>query len=235
MAPIDSRFANVMHARRQQVEVERDLAPRIGGRGLLLLDEFADTWGAHNEIAGSAPDRGKVVWFTIHVPTTDQSTSVYSTSNAGHSTRTLVGVPLRLMIAQQRRVDSVVESLRHLSAQHQLQRGARLVEIIEEARLRHQGLRNLTRIDLTKVKPHDRVDLEFHAEDLPEASAARLWEVVEAGEGLLETQGAPLKHSDELIAFRRWYLDELHRQRAGEAPTPCPFPARVRPNGASQR
>lgn len=41
-----------------------DLMPadpsRIGGNGLRIVDDFADTWGAT-----STPDHGKIVWFTV--------------------------------------------------------------------------------------------------------------------------------------------------------------------------
>lgn len=142
----------------------------------------------------------------------------------------LVGVPVRLALASDDNLDDLVREFQVVTMGEgaaQPPVPARLVELVEEVLERYApqrgGLREATRQAVARGQRLLDVDVA-----VPPDAVADLWHLT----GVLDEvahycrEGAllSLAPSEELTAFRRWFVSELERQTGGSPPRPCPFP-----------
>ncbi len=193
------------------------------GRGLLLVQAFADAWGID---VGAT---GKRVWAELgtgcppHRPAVGQASSL--AAKAGPAVL-LRGVPVRLVLLSAANMDDLVRELQTTDfATAAAADLAVLAEQLARATSAHrEPLRAAARAALQRREPMIGLDLV-----VPRAEVTDLQSFLELTgqvDGLCRAgvliSGAP---AAEVTAFRHWYVDELERQLSGLAPSACPFAA----------
>ena len=220
--PLDERFANIVRARQEDKAHHPMLLPIEGGRGLLLVDELAQEWGVV-----PLADQGKQVWCVLSADRPHLETqSPVDVTDSESADALLLGIPTRFLMAQERRVHSVLQAL--ASSDRDSSQRRPLIEQISRTHRRHLEARLQPSIDVDSVAQHDRLDLAFDGSEDPYQSARDLAEALVAAEtlvGIVAPTAGPSR--EDLSAFDQWYVDELGRQAAGQTPSPCPFPARA--------
>lgn len=201
------------------------------GRGLMVVASVADAWGVEVD------DHGKTVWMEVGTgaaPTDEPARANGSRASAepgvdGVPVR-LVGVPVRLALASDANLDDLVREFQVLTlsdrqTNHPVPRP--LIGLAEEILDRVGETRLAAREAAREAAAHGRrlFDLDF---GVPAEVVPDLWHltlVLEQVAGFCR-QGAllSLAPSEELGAFRRWYVSEVERQVHGSPPRPCPFP-----------
>jgi anti-sigma regulatory factor (Ser/Thr protein kinase) len=216
------------------------------GRGLAMVAATADRWGAD-----PLPEGGKVTWAELATgrrlvasapppvfPSVPKPlklsnsaraagvTSTVAVTGSGHKIQ-LIGVPARL----------VVESARHFA---DLEREVRVMAMDRNGPAELKGVFADGRRISARVDPWRRVDrdvvaaaaargedrLDYEIEVPPDAA-----DLVERVTGLVQRLRSSLfrRHfltglpSAEVLAYQRWYRDEILAQLAGRAPEPCPL------------
>jgi hypothetical protein len=98
---------------------------------------------------------------------------------------------------------------------------ARLLRVVAELRARFAAFttRTTEQLHAAAQRGEDRIDISF---DVPEAAADATHELEalldEADDYCRQGDLLTLATPDELVAFRRWYLEEFRRQIGGEEP-----------------
>ncbi len=223
--PLDERFTSIVRARQDDHGHPPTAEPSVGGRGLLLVDELSREWGV-SELPG---ETGKVVWCVMAAETVARAPAelVDLTASSGAGA-VLLEVPRRYLIAHELRIEAVVLALNDESAHG---RYAPLAEQIDQAYRTHLDAW-IRPPDARGSSMSDRVDVAFDVPENPYRSAVELSQAVAHAESLVgPPQPAAGVSAEDLGAFEQWYLEELRRQSRGEAPVPCPFPARPTTNG----
>ena len=201
------------------------------GRGLMLVASIADAWGVEVD------DGGKTVWMEFGTGASPEAPVGPDEAGPGPAPDAtdalpvrLVGVPVRLALANDANLDDVIREFQVLTMSdketaHPVPRPLiRLAEeILERAFEPRLEAREAARaaaaagqrlFDLTMVVPAELVPDLWH-----------LTLVLEQVTGYCR-QGAllSLAPSEELAAYRRWWVSEVERQVHGARPRPCPFP-----------
>jgi hypothetical protein len=190
---------------------------------LLLVDELSVSWGVETTPDGA----GKVVWCVMAPEPGPPSPDRSSLAAEAEATALLLGVPVRYLVAHERRVDAVVRALQAGDAAVQHGYGS-LVEEIHQAQSRHAHARVHRPVDVEQSSLTDRIDVAFDSAVNPYRSAVELAESLDLAESLIGRMAPAAGLSiEDMAAFDQWYVDELGRQVTGEAPLPCPFPARI--------
>ncbi|HVM01878.1 MAG TPA: GAF domain-containing protein, partial [Acidimicrobiales bacterium] len=208
-------------------------AEAMTGRGLTVVASVADAWGV--EVDGG----GKTVWMEAGTgagpapaPAGGDDARAPAPPAAGLDARPvrLLGVPVRLALAGDANLDDLVREFQVLTmadreAPHPVP-GA-LIRLFEEVLHRTEQPRLSARqaaraaagaghrlVDVTLAVPVEVVPDLWHLALVLEQVAAYC------------RQGAMLSlaPSEELAAFRRWWVSEVERQVHGSPPRPCPFP-----------
>ena len=191
------------------------------GRGLLLVDAFADAWGV--EIAAGS----KKVWAEVgtgrHLPRPPAPEPVVPAVPCAHVS--LEGVPVRLVLLSAANMDDLVRELQttDFASEVASELAALGEQLVQDTVAQREPLRIAAREALRKRAQRMDVELEVppgQVEVLRRFVGLTGQVEVLCRDGVLLSE-AP---SDELTAFRRWYVDELDRQVSGHAPIPCPFP-----------
>ena len=140
--------------------------------------------------------------------------------------------PVAVWVATQEHTDELLREFQLIAAAQQAPRARRhdvpqrLVALIEEMTAQYGGFgeANEQRLVDAAAAGEDSVDLVYELPAAASDGALRLGELLDeaddycrSGEHLL-TLATPV----ELVAFRRWFLDEFVRQAAGEPPMPWP-------------
>jgi anti-sigma regulatory factor (Ser/Thr protein kinase) len=191
------------------------------GRGLLLVDAFADAWGV--TVSGAS----KEVWAEIGTgrrmdapkPPEPPPPAVPGVAVS------LRDVPVRLVLLSAANMDDLVRELQTTSfaVEGATELAALGEQLVHDTVAQREPLRVAARSALRKRVR--RLDVEL---EVPPAQVDVLRRFVDLT-GQVEVlchDGVLLSEppSPELTAFRRWYVDELDRQVGGQAPGPCPFP-----------
>lgn len=208
-------------------------AEAMTGRGLMVVASVADSWGV--EVDGG----GKTVWLEAGAgagpappPVSGDDARAPAPPGAGLDARPvrLLGVPVRLALAGDANLDDLVREFQVLTladreAPHPVPRA--LIRLFEEVLHRTEEPRLSARQAARAAAGAGRrlvdVTLAVPVEVVPD-----LWHlalVLEQVAGYCR-QGAllSLAPSEELAAFRRWWVSEVERQVHGSPPRPCPFP-----------
>jgi anti-sigma regulatory factor (Ser/Thr protein kinase) len=191
------------------------------GRGLLLVDAFADAWGVQ-----TGPT-SKEVWAELGTgrPRQEHDPAQEMPTPPDAIPVRVVGVPVRLVLLSAVNMDDLIREMQttafDAAAPSDLASlGERLVH---ETLAQREPLRVAARSALSERRRRIDVDLE-----VPPSQVAVLRHFVSLTDQVEQycRQGVLLSQapSHEVTAFRRWYVDELDRQVHGGAPTPCPFP-----------
>ncbi|HSL56213.1 MAG TPA: ATP-binding protein [Acidimicrobiales bacterium] len=192
-----------------------------GGRGLLIVDHLADTWGLAQRPVG------KTVWCAIATGRATTETAPVALRTLDVHTIVLREVPVRLMLDSERHLDALVGALRLAALKGDPGSGA-LADELDGHRSRHVAERN-TALGEALRRVHeggDRLDVTLRFVDDPGRAAPEFAAAVDAAEAWCEATGAPeLVADEELARYRRWYLTEIVSQTDGRDPRPCPFPA----------
>ncbi len=216
------------------------------GRGLAMVAATADRWGAD-----PLPGGGKVTWAELGTgrrlvssapppvfPPDPKPLKLSNTARAAGVTSTvavtgggskiqLIGVPVQL----------VVDSARHFA---DLEREIRVMAMDRNGPEELKGVFAAGRQISARVDPWRRVDrdlvtaaaargderLDYEIEVPPDAA-----DLVERVTGLVQRLRSSLfrRHfltglpSAEVLAYQRWYREEVLAQLAGRAPEPCPL------------
>lgn len=234
------------------VEAERPeelLATRsMTGRGLMVVAATADRWGAD-----PVADGGKSIWVEIgtgrrHVAASPAPafaagitpaplsaaaaakgvTSLMTVAAEGHRVH-LVGVPVDLMVESIRQLVDFQRELQviGLDSQH----SPELAELADSGReLAEQMIRlreatsGLEDIELAMARGDAVIDVDMVLPDGVEALFDRLAAVMgQAWGSRPDLQLLTPPPSDEVVAYGRWYREEVMAQLAGAPPRPCPF------------
>jgi anti-sigma regulatory factor (Ser/Thr protein kinase)/uncharacterized protein YigA (DUF484 family) len=193
------------------------------GRGMTLVEAVCDRWGVE------ALAEAKVVWAEIATGRTEVAPQVAPAAppspEPGGVGLTVTGVPVRLVLAGAAQLDDLVRELQVTSLPSSLPAdvvdiAARFVAITAQIRdpfrqaAREAVERRERLLDVTFVTPPQGGEaLEGFLDVLEQITALSL-------RGELLSMAPP----DEVMEFRRWAVDEIVRQLAGERPRPCPFP-----------
>ena len=215
------------------------------GRGLALVAATCDRWGC-DAVAG-----GKVVWAEVGtgrrrveaspppafppspVPPRLNAAAVAAglkevTVAAGSGRHVhLVGVPVSLLIESTRHLTDLQREMQVIGLDHSGPR--ELIELASTTRdieahighLREAGLADAKR---AMARGESVVDFEFDVpEDAPQQLdlLGRLLAV--ARTRLASRHLLTLPASEDIVAFRLWWRDEVLAQLAGRAPEPCPI------------
>lgn len=203
------------------------------GRGLRLVERCAARWGVRHEGAG------KAVWALLgdgespSDPAPDGPTRDAATDAASLCRVRLAAVPLRLALASDLNLDTVVRELRLVELSQAPGRpvapppglGEALGALL--ARLAAERRANALAIEEALVHGHRLLDADLFVPAQAADDLHRLHDLLEEVAQLSRT-GALLSMapSDEVVAFRRWYAEEVERQLAGAPARPCPFTLR---------
>lgn len=223
------------------------------GRGLPLVAAISDRWGC--DLRG----KGKVVWAEIgtgrlRVDASPSPTfppeparrklgdkavaagvkAVTAATGAGRKVH-LVGVPVSLLIESTRQLTDLQREMQVIGLD---QTGPReLVTMAGSTRevdacighLREAGLADAKR---AMARGEDLVDYDFIVPDDAAAHFERLGQLLaRARSKLARRHLLTLPASDDVVAFRLWWKEEVLSQLAGRAPAPCPIrpePGRAR-------
>lgn len=195
-------------------------AETMTGRGLVLVAALTDAWGVETS------EQDKTVWAELG---TGRAPSIPLPPPApgaeGGVPVRLAGVPARLVLMSAASVDDVVRELTVAQVaglpHHDL--GGLASRLLAATSLVRDPVRVAAR---RAVERHERLlDVMIEVPAQAVSSLHRflilLEEVAEACE---EGRLLSMAPRPEVRAYRHWFLAEIARQVAGEAPTPCPFP-----------
>jgi hypothetical protein len=135
----------------------------------------------------------------------------------------LVGLPVELWLRAREHAEELQREFALIAHGESDNLPARLVTVISELRTRFQAFTATidSAIEEAAARGETRIDVAF---DVPEAArdAADEAETLldEADEYCRRGNLLTLATPDDLLAFRRWYLDEFRAQIAGADPTP---------------
>jgi len=201
------------------------------GRGLLLVQAFAETWGVE------VGDLTKGVWADLgtgrppevageaSAPTRSGERQAEAPEAGGRPVQ-LLDVPVRLILLSAANMDELVRELQTtdfedaapielaLLGEHLARATAAHREPLRAAARAAMERRQET-VDLALVVAPPQVEVLRRFLDLT-GQVERY-----CREGTL-ISGAP---TSEVTAFRGWYIDEIAGQLAGRPASPCPFPA----------
>lgn len=193
------------------------------GRGLVLVSALADDWGVE------VHDAGKVVWADVgtgHGSTADEAPPAPERRSAADESAAgvrLVGVPVRLVLTSAANLDDLVREVRLVDPAPESAELA--MQVVGEP------LRTAAR---DAVERRERL-LDMTV-DVPRSAGSALREFLDVVGRIVELCRTgvllSLEPSEEIAAFRRWYVDEVVSQLAGNGPVPCPFPV-VPPDDAA--
>jgi anti-sigma regulatory factor (Ser/Thr protein kinase) len=213
------------------------------GRGLKMVQALTVGWG--NE---PTPE-GKRVWAEIGLDTTSREPPEEPPAGVASGPRgvqranaglrslplCLVAVPLRLLLEAHQEFDAVARELRVIELSDSADTEAR--QVAAELSSSLQDMTDLRTWAAATIRDARRrgdqvIDLIF---DQGEGLLAIAREIADLGGRIAEARQRQVlltpAPSDEVAAFRRWFLEEVERQVDGAAPAPCPFP--VIPPGAT--
>ncbi|HUF31667.1 MAG TPA: GAF domain-containing protein [Acidimicrobiales bacterium] len=195
------------------------------GRGMTVVEAVSDRWGA--EVSGD----GKVVWAELATGGEGQ-TEAAEAPTAGAPTGTpsgtvvrVPGVPVRLVLTAAAQLDDLVRELAVTSLPSSLPPdivdvASRFVTLTAEVR---DPFRVAAR---AAVERHERLlDVSFPVSPVGVEVLRGFLDVLERITELsVRGELLCLAPPSEIMAFRRWAVDEIGRQVGGAPPTPCPFP-----------
>ena len=191
------------------------------GRGLLLVDAFADAWGVAVE------PRSKEVWAELGTGRASGAEPVCGPAPAGPRgvPVRLRDVPARLVLLSAANMDDLLRELQTTSFEASAPTELAVLgeRLVHETSAQREPLRSAARAALRQRTRRIDVDL-----DVPPGQVAVLRRFVSLTDqvehfcrtGVLLSQPP----TDEVTSFRRWYVEELDRQVRGQDPDPCPFP-----------
>lgn len=195
------------------------------GRGLLIVTALADGWGVEPS------PRGKVVWAEVGTgqvgPAATRSEPPMERLSDTLVPCRLIAVPTRLVLASEGNVEDLTRELQVARLGGSPSEAGRLFALYRECAVRFQDASTALRRAATTAWEDGRRLIDWSVALEPDAGpdlrrAVELLEQVaehcRAGELLA------LAPSDEVLAMRRWVVDEIERQLAGGRPTACPFP-----------
>lgn len=191
------------------------------GRGLLLVDAFADAWGV--DLAPAS----KAVWAELGTGRAASAGDGPPPLPAAPRGAPVVlrRVPVRLVLLSAANMDDLVRELQTTDFPTQAASDlASLAELlVQETLPQREPLRLAAR---SALESRDRrVDVSL---EVPTGQVGVLRRFVSLTDQVADLCRAGVLLSeapaDEVTAFRRWYVEELDRQVRGDPPAPCPFP-----------
>jgi hypothetical protein len=140
----------------------------------------------------------------------------------------LLGLPVSLHARSSEHSDELMREFTYIRAQSEDHDAptvpGRLLDLVDELQGRYAGFTTGTEAELDQAinDRRDRIDLEYRVPPDVGPMCVHLGELLDAADDfcrqgeLLLTLSTP----DDVVAYRRWFLDEFIRQSAGEEPRP---------------
>jgi anti-sigma regulatory factor (Ser/Thr protein kinase) len=218
--------------------------PAMTGRGLALLVATADRWGADPRPAG------KVVWCELGtglrqpptVASAGSSSAPPEFASASSAVLAaapsipaavgserivhLIGVPVRLLVESVRQFADLQREMQVVGLDHNgPQELVALAETNQEISVRVGGLRQAGADAAEAAMARGAAIVDFDVEVADDAVEAfdRLSSLIRRIGDSLGRHLLSIPPSEEVIAYRRWFRDEILSQLRGGAPRPCPF------------
>lgn len=194
------------------------------GRGLFVVSTLADSWGAGRR------DTGKVVWFELgrRAAATGEGEPREPTQcppAPGLVAVALVGVPVEALMRTQAEYDGLFREFRFVVESDPDVAGdaiqGRLVALVDELGTHFQGFTSGAEVEWRNAVDGglDHADLHF---DLPPeigAVCARYDRLLDEADDLCRAGALmTLAATPEVVAVRKWVLDEFVRQSVGGSP-----------------
>lgn len=211
------------------------------GRGLLVVASLADAWGTEMS------ETGKTVWMEAGTGAAGSARELDREVLAGHDRLLerdqtsphevepglvpvrLVAVPVRLALASDANLDDLIREFQVLTLAGGIHHSVPtpLISLIEQILDRYAEPRLAGREAARRAAAAGQRLFDFTAA-VPPAVVPDMWHLTSVLDQVAAfcRQGTllSLAPSEELSAFRRWWVSEVERQVAGKPPTPCPFP-----------
>lgn len=218
------------------------------GRGLHVVSSVADAWGVETG------EHAKLVWAEFGTgprpgPGTrsiggGESAGVAPASPADlvgpielpgsgliglHGVR-LIGVPVRLAMASDANLDDLIREFQVATLDEAPDRQTlpgQLVDLVRETLDRYADPRRESRGAARQAAAAGLrlLDVDLLLPPAAIADLRRMLEILdEVAAYCREGTFLSLAPSEELTAFRHWFVEEMARQIGGEPPQPCPFP-----------
>lgn len=197
------------------------------GRGLLIVTALADDWGVDTRPGG------KVVWAELgtgrsrHQPESAGAQAAGAQPTEALTHTRLIAVPTRLILASEGNIEDLTRELQVARLSGRSSEAGRLLELATELLAHFEDASSALRRAAETAWEEGRRLIDWNL-PLDPGSGPALRRVVELLEEVADHCRAgellALAPSDEVLAVRRWMVEELVRQLAGERPSPCPFP-----------
>ena len=200
------------------------------GRGLALVAAIAERWGSEPCTAG------KVIWAEVGTgrrvaPRASTRRRSPRHSPAGRDGRCvhLVGVPVSVLLDSTRQLSDLQREVQVMAMGHNAP--PELEQVVQT------GQPWLTDIDMwtdadrrtaesAAAKGAETVDFDvFVPDDIASTIEGIASWLRRAASSLMRRQLLTLPPSEQVVAYRRWFADEIIRQMAGRQPRPCPIRA----------
>lgn len=197
------------------------------GRGLVLVETIASSWGTVTS------DTTKTVWADIGTPGPPPATgptpapTTTTTSSGATVDVELLALPARLVLTSAANLDDVVREF-SVAQRNAQALDARIGPLAQQLLSRTSGVREPVRVASRRaIDAGERI--VSVTVPTPAAAEPVLREFLDIIEQLSDfcADGAllSLAPTEEVRAFRRWYVEEIASQLAGATPTMCSFPA----------
>ena len=140
----------------------------------------------------------------------------------------IVGLPVPLHVRTSEHTDELMREFTYLRAQSDDPSAptvpSRLLDLVEELGGRYSGFTAGTQAELEAAIADDRpsVDLEYRVPADAAEACIHLRDLLDAADDFCR-DGAhllTLASPEDVVAYRRWFLDEFVRQVSGEPPRP---------------
>jgi GAF domain-containing protein/anti-sigma regulatory factor (Ser/Thr protein kinase) len=202
------------------------------GRGLTLVEGLSDAWGVDQGVGPT-----KVVWAELGTGRTRPDAPLDylpAPPPGGHPVR-LIAVPLRLLGESESQFDDLLRELQVLALTSSCPPHLRrLASLAAEVSHHVEEARQVTRETIRRAMARgDRlVDLSLILRADGLVGLSRLGDLLgQAARAAAAAELLTLPASREVVAFRKWYRDEVVAQLGGRPPNPCPFPVMADTSG----
>ena len=196
------------------------------GRGLALVAAASDQWGTHPHADG------KVTW--VDVGTGGRRGNGHKPPGRSRPVETregkkvhLVGVPVSVLLESTRQLSDLQREVQVMAMGHNAP--PELEQVVATGKPWMGDIDMWTDADRRTAESAaavgaEKVDFDvFVPDDIASTIEGIAAWLKRAATSLMRRQLLTLPPTEEVVAYRRWFRDEIFRQLAGRRPRPCPI------------